>query len=38
MKSVIQEGSSVAKAIEQGWEKAGKPKEFIKKQRKIFLE
>ena len=26
MKSVIQEASSLAKAIEQGWEKAGKPK------------
>jgi hypothetical protein len=28
MKSVIQEASSLCKAIEQGWEKAGKPKEF----------
>lgn len=28
MKSVIQEASSIAKAVEQGWEKAGKPKEF----------
>src|SRR3990167_7412015 len=28
MKSVIQEGSSLAKAIEEGWEKAGKPVEF----------
>ncbi len=28
MKSVIEEGPSIAKAIEQGWIKAGKPKEF----------
>lgn len=28
MKSVIQEASSIAKAVEQGWEKAGKPKDF----------
>lgn len=28
MKSVMQEASSLAKAIEQGWEKAGKPAEF----------
>ena len=28
MKSIIQEASSVMKAIEQGWQKAGKPKEF----------
>lgn len=28
MKSVIQEASSIAKAIEQGWLKAGKPKDF----------
>jgi predicted RNA-binding protein Jag len=28
MKSVIQEASSLTKAIEQGWAKAGKPKEF----------
>jgi len=28
MKSVIQEASSLCKAIEQGWLKAGKPKEF----------
>ncbi len=28
MKSVIQESSSLCKAIEQGWIKAGKPKEF----------
>ena len=28
MKSVIQEGSSLAQAIEQGWIKAGKPREF----------
>lgn len=35
MKSVIQEGSSLAKAIEQGWIKAGKPKEFTIK---IFQE
>ncbi len=28
MKSVIQEASSLSKAIEQGWTKAGKPQEF----------
>lgn len=28
MKSIMQEASSVAKAIEQGWIKAGKPQEF----------
>ena len=28
MKSVIQEASSLSKAIEQGWVKAGKPQEF----------
>jgi len=28
MKSIMHEASSLAKAIEQGWEKAGKPKEF----------
>lgn len=28
MKSVIQEGSSLVKAIEEGWKKAGKPTEF----------
>jgi hypothetical protein len=28
MKSVIQEASSLSKAIEQGWIKAGKPQEF----------
>lgn len=28
MKSVIQEGPSLAKAIEEGWKKAGKPQEF----------
>jgi predicted RNA-binding protein Jag len=28
MKSVIQEASTIAKAIEQGWIKAGKPKDF----------
>jgi len=28
MKSVIQESSSLSKAMEQGWIKAGKPKEF----------
>ncbi len=28
MKSVIHESSSIFKAIEQGWEKAGKPREF----------
>jgi predicted RNA-binding protein Jag len=31
MKSVIQEASSLAKAIEQGWVKAGKPKDFTVK-------
>lgn len=28
MKSIIQEGSSIAKAIEQGWIRAGKPESF----------
>src|SRR3990167_5563308 len=28
MKSVIHEASTIGKAIEQGWEKAGKPTEF----------
>lgn len=28
MKSIMHEASSIGKAIEQGWEKAGKPKEF----------
>jgi hypothetical protein len=28
MKSVIQESTSLAKAIEEGWKKAGKPAEF----------
>jgi hypothetical protein len=28
MKSIMQEASSIAKAIEQGWIKAGKPQEF----------
>lgn len=28
MKSILQEASSIAKAIEQGWVKAGKPQEF----------
>ena len=28
MKSIMQEASSIAKAIEQGWEKAGKPTDF----------
>jgi len=28
MKSVVQEASSIAKAVEQGWLKAGKPQEF----------
>lgn len=28
MKSVIQEASSLSKAIEEGWAKAGKPQEF----------
>jgi predicted RNA-binding protein Jag len=31
MKSVIEEGSSISKAIETGWIKAGKPKEFTVK-------
>lgn len=31
MKSVIHEASSIAKAIEQGWVKAGKPKDFTVK-------
>ncbi len=35
MKSVIEEGSSISKAIETGWLKAGKPKEFTVK---IFQE
>ncbi len=35
MKSVIEEASSLEKAIEQGWIKAGKPKEFSVK---IFQE
>ena len=28
MKSIMEEASSIAKAIEKGWTKAGKPKEF----------
>jgi len=28
MKSIIQEGSSIEKAVRQSWEKAGKPEEF----------
>lgn len=28
MKSIIQEASSIVKAVEKGWEKAGKPAEF----------
>jgi len=28
MKSIIQEGSSIIKAIHDGWERAGKPQEF----------
>ena len=28
MKSIIEEASSISKAIENGWLKAGKPKEF----------
>jgi hypothetical protein len=28
MKSIIHEASSIAKAVEQGWIKAGKPQEF----------
>jgi predicted RNA-binding protein Jag len=28
MKSITEQGSSIAKAIEKGWEKAGKPQEF----------
>jgi len=35
MKSVIEEGSSISKAIQNGWLKAGKPKEFTVK---IFQE
>ncbi|MDR3646790.1 MAG: hypothetical protein P4L22_04605 [Candidatus Babeliales bacterium] len=35
MKSIIEEGSSISKAIETGWLKAGKPKEFTVK---IFQE
>ena len=31
MKSIIQEGSSIAKAVEKGWEKAGSPQEFTVK-------
>jgi predicted RNA-binding protein Jag len=31
MRSIIQEASSITKAIEQGWIKAGKPKEFTVK-------
>lgn len=31
MRSVIQEASTLAKAIEQGWIKAGKPKDFTVK-------
>ncbi len=31
MKSIIEEASSIAKAVERGWEKAGKPKEFTVK-------
>ncbi len=29
MKSIMQEASSVMKAVEKGWETAGKPKEFL---------
>lgn len=35
MKSIMQEASSLVKAIEQGWQKAGKPQEFSVK---IFQE
>jgi len=28
MKSIMEEASSIAKAVEKGWERAGKPKEF----------
>ncbi len=28
MKSIVQEASSIAKAIDQGWQRAGKPAEF----------
>ena len=35
MKSVIQEGTSLVKALEEGWEKAGRPTEFSVK---IFQE
>ena len=31
MRSVIHEASTIAKAIEQGWIKAGKPKDFTVK-------
>jgi hypothetical protein len=31
MKSIIEEGSSLAKAVEKGWQKAGKPQEFTVK-------
>ncbi len=31
MKSIIEEGSSIAKAVEKGWQKAGKPQEFTVK-------
>ncbi|MEX0671799.1 MAG: hypothetical protein WD068_00415, partial [Candidatus Babeliales bacterium] len=31
MKSVIEEASTIAKAVEKGWEKAGKPIEFTVK-------
>lgn len=31
MKSIIQEASSILKAVEKGWEKAGKPAEFTVK-------
>lgn len=31
MKSIMEEASSVAKAIEKGWAKAGSPKEFLVK-------
>ena len=31
MKSIMEEASSVAKAIEKGWQRAGKPQEFTVK-------
>jgi predicted RNA-binding protein Jag len=31
MKSIVQEASSIAKAIQEGWQRAGKPEEFTVK-------